>query len=59
MKYDTTLVFDMQIADYLLMKGYKIVRIRQNFKDKYKPVYVFDGDIQDALDEALRHYGCK
>lgn len=59
MKYDTTLVFELQVADYLLMKGYKIIRIRENFKDKYKPVYVFEGDIQDALNEALRHYGLK
>jgi hypothetical protein len=59
MKYNTTLVFGTEAADLLLMQGYRIVRVRDNFSRQGKVVFVFEGDIQDALHEVLVQLGHK
>lgn len=59
MKYNTTLVFGVEAADLLLMQGYKIVRVRENYTRKGQVVFVFEGDIQEALDNVLAQLGKK
>lgn len=56
-KYNTTLVFNIDAADMLLMQGYKIVHVRYNFKNKDKVVFVFEGDVSEPLDEILEQLG--
>lgn len=58
-KYNTTLVFGVEAADLLLMQGYRIVRVRENYTRKGQVVFVFEGDIQEALDNVLTQLGKK
>lgn len=51
--HKTTLVFNYKVANYLLMKEHKLVRIRPNFTEGNKLVFVFEGQLQDDVKEAF------
>ena len=56
---NTTLVFGIEPADLLLMQGYKIVRVREDMVNPGRTVFVFEGDIHDALQNVLVQLGFK
>lgn len=52
-----TVVFGMMVANVLLNRGYKIVKLETNKKNPNEIVYVFEGDITEEKNKVLRELG--
>ena len=47
-------IFSLRLAGYLMQRGFRIIRIHHNLKDKDKDVYLFDDTLE--LEKAMLEY---